>query len=210
MNKPTARRPRVILVLVALWVAAACAGPDGSATPVASGSSAQPTIVVSPSPNATASPAPTLRPTPRPTCPPIKFATFVASDRLTDAKVAPGTGGDLVGFVLDPSPGSPIRPRLTVSAVEPPFVADDSGLPLEIAGEHHVWLSFEGMVHVDDAGNIVYGGPRTQPGIGGPVQQVELTEAFESYVSFIVGYDGEGCVGLQVTPTLITVAIEAR
>lgn len=188
---------------------AACAAPvlPSPAEP----SSAAPESTA-PATDPTASPTASPTATPNPTCPPIDYAGFVASERLTNVSVAPGTAGDLVGFILVPSPGSPMRPRLTVSSVEPPFSeeADGTRSPLEIAGEHHIVLRFEGMLHVDDAGVLVYVGPRDQQGIGGPVRQILLTEDFESYVSFVVGYDGDGCVALSVQPTLITIAIAAR
>ncbi|MEK6720333.1 MAG: hypothetical protein AABZ33_06630 [Chloroflexota bacterium] len=188
-------------------VLAACAAP-ASPSPVEP-SDAAPESSAPAGADPTASPTASPTATPNPTCPPVDYAGFVASERLTNVSVAPGTAGDLVGFILVPSPGSPLRPRLTVSSVEPPFSEGASGLPLEVAGEHHILVRFEGMLHVDDAGVLVYVGPRDQPGIGGPVRQVLLTEAFESYVSFIVGYDGDGCVALSVQPTLITIAIAA-
>ncbi len=182
--------------------------PTNGSTPTAEPSPSEPGATQAPAPTPTS--APTPAPTPRPPCPPVTYAGFVASDRLSNAAVAPGTSGDLVGFVLDPNQGSPVRPRLTMQSVEPPFYEGASGLPLEIAGQHHVWLRFEGMLHIDDAGNLIYKGPRDQPGIGGPIRQVVLTEAYESYVSFIIGYDGPGCVAIAVQPSLVTIAIAAR
>ncbi len=114
--------------------------------------------------------------------------------------LVPGTAGDLVGFTLEPSPGSPVRPRLTVKSVAPPFTYGGSGLPLEVLGEHHVRLRFEGMSHVDAAGAVIYRGPQVLDGAGNPVRQIALEEAFEGYVVFIVGYDGDGCVDLRVQP----------
>lgn len=189
-------------------VLAACAAPASPSPVEPSNAASESTAPASADPTASPTASPTA--TPNPTCPPVDFAAFLASERLSDASVAPGTGGDLVGFVLVPSPGSPLRPRLTITSVEPPFSEHPRGLPLEVAGEHHILVRFEGMLHVDDAGVPVYVGPRDQQGIGGPVRQILLTEAFESYVSFIVGYDGDGCVALSVQPTLITIAIAAR
>ncbi len=218
---PRAGVPRGRIAAVAIaatLLVVACvsdAGPTAS-LPTTPGASASPPSgsapTAAPSPSAQPSPAATTVPTttPRPTCPPVAYAGFVASDRLSNAAVAPGSNGDLVGFVLDPNQGSPVRPRLTIEPTAPPFVEGASGLPLEIAGEHHVWLKFEGMLHVDDAANVVYEGPRDQPGIGGPVRQVVLIEAFEGYVQFIIGYDGPGCVAIAVRPDLVTVAIGAR
>lgn len=189
-------------------VLAACAAPASPSLVEPSNTAPESTAPASADPTASPTASPTA--TPNPTCPPVEFATFLASERLTNVSVAPGTAGDLVGFILVPSPGSPLRPRLTVSSVQPPFSDVVRGLPLQIAGEHHILVRFEGMLHVDDAEVLVYVGPRDQQGIGGPVRQILLTEAFESYVSFIVGYDGDGCVALSVQPTLITIAIAAR
>lgn len=200
-------RSAAIVVAVALAaVATGCAIPSPSNAPPTA--SAVATADASPTGAPSPSPAPT--PTPAPTCAKVDYVTFVASDRLTDIALARGSGGDLLGFTLDPSPGSIIRPQLRITAVEPPFTQGGSGLPFDVAGEHHLQVTFEGMAHVDPAGNIVYVGPNDLPGIGGPVAQVVLGEAFESYVTFIVGYDGDGCVALQVTPTRVTIAIEAR
>jgi len=212
MRDPARHRVLVAVALAALAAAltvAACAIPNESQTPTPP--DASPTA---PSATASATPEPTRTPPPTPTqapsCAPIDYATFVASDRLTNLALAPGSAGDLLGFTLAASPGSPVRPRLTVNAVEPPFTYGGSGLPFDVAGAHHIRVRFEGMTHVDEDFKVVYVGPNDLAGSGGPVAQVVLEEAFEGYVTFIVGYDGDGCVALQVTPSLVTIAIEAR
>lgn len=203
-------RPRILAIatLAIVSIVAACAAPTGTDAPPPTASPEPP----SPTPVATPQPTPTPTPTatPAPTCAPIDYAMFVASDRLTNIAIVPGSGGDLLGFTFAPSPGSPVRPHLSVAAVEPPFTYGGSGLPFDVAGSHHLRVKYEGMVHVDTNLDPVYVGPSDLAGIGGPIAQVVLEEAFEGYVTFIVGYDGDGCVALQVTPSLVTIAIEAR
>lgn len=208
MHHPAPHRLPAVAALAVALLAIGCAAPNGSAAPTIGQTPPAASATSGPTPEP--SPASTPTPTPETTCAPIDFATFVASERLTNIELAPGAGGDLLGFTLAPSPGSPMRPRLTVTSVEPPFSYGGSGLPFDIAGAHHLRVRFEGMLHVDDAGNVVYVGPNDLSGRGGPVAQVVLEEAYESYVSFVVGYDGNGCVALQVTPALVTIAIEAR
>lgn len=204
MRDPVPNRRLVVGALAGLLVLGGCSLPNGSDAPSPTASPPTPSATASPTP------APTASPSPAPTCAPVDYATFVASDRLTNLALAPGSAGDLLGFTLVASPSSPVRPQLTVKAVEPPFTYGGSGLPFDVAGAHHIRVKFEGMTHVDEDFNVVYVGPDDLAGSGGPVAQVVLEEAFEGYVTFIVGYDGEGCVALQVTPTLVTIAIEAR
>lgn len=205
MRDPAPHHVRVAGVIAGMLIMVGCAAPNGTDAPT-------PTGAPTPSATTTSTPAPTPppTPTPAPTCAPVDYATFVASDRLTNLALAPGAAGDLLGFTLVTSPGSPVRPHLTVILAEPPFTFGGSGLPFAVAGTHHIRVKFEGMTHVDESQNLVYVGPDDLVGSGGPIRQVVLEEAFESYVTFIVGYDGEGCVALQVTPTLVTIAIEAR
>ncbi len=171
MGRSSPRRATWPFALAALLALAACAAPVGTDRPPTASPPASPPSSPPSSPSAapaTSEPtrAPTPPPTATPTCPPVDFATFVASDRLSDMNLVPGTAGDLVGFTLEPSPGSPVRPRLTVKSVAPPFTYGGSGLPLEVLGEHHVRLRFEGMSHVDAAGAVIYRGPQvsTVPG----------------------------------------------
>jgi len=208
MGMPAPARVPDFATLVIALIVVACAAPSGTDAPPPTASPEPP----SPTPIATPQPTPTPTPTrtPTPTCAPIDYSTFVASDRLTNIALAPGSGSDLLGFTFAASPGSPVRPHLTVTAVEPPFMYGGSGLPFDVAGAHHIRVKYEGMSHVDASGNLVYVGPSDLAGIGGPIAQVVLEEAFEGYVTFIVGYDGDGCVALQVTPSLVTIAIEAR
>ena len=41
----------------------------------------------------------------------------------------------------------------SLEAAEPPFVEGASGLPIEVDGEHVVFVRFRGMTLDDDAGN---------------------------------------------------------
>ena len=66
-------------------------------------------------------------------------------------------------------------------------------------------LHLDGMLIADEAGNAVYQGETSVKPDLLALRQVEMTEAFEGVYNFVIGYDGNGCVGLvddEATRTL--------
>ena len=67
---------------------------------------------------------------------------------------------------------------------------------MSVIGPHYVELHFDGMAIMDDAGNPTYLGSKSlKPGLLAP-KDIEQTGAFEGVYNFVIGYDGNGCVGL--------------
>ena len=109
-----------------------------------------------------------------------------ASDRVTFTfgSIAPGPTGGMG--------------RLT--ATTPPFSQGGSGLPVDVLGAHHVELHLDGMLIVDEAGNDVFKGPASLKPSMIALKDVEETDGFEGVYNFVIGYDGNGCVGLTGDP----------
>jgi hypothetical protein len=128
-----------------------------------------------------------------------------------DVKVVAGATGDQVVFTLAASPqASPAKPAVAVAVVGPPFVADPSGLALQVPGDLFVRVRFEGMALFDAAGVGYYSGSTNivepGPGLRGVVRQ----SANEGVTAWILGYDAGGCATVSADASTITVTIAHR
>lgn len=122
---------------------------------------------------------------------------LLRSNTLIDMTVDSDGASDRVTFVFGPIEPGPTggTGRLTVATA--PFSQGGSGLPVEVLGAHHVQLHLDGMLIVDGAGNALYAGPTSlKPGMIA-LKAVEETDGFEGVYNFVIGYDGNGCVGLS-------------
>jgi hypothetical protein len=180
-------RSRRLVVLVALLVVVGLAGcaTAGSQLP--------------------STPASTATPAVDGACPLVEQSGILRSNTLSGMEVSTSGLADRIVFQLgDPAPG-PLGGRGRLRAVTPPFFQGASGLPVEVEGTWFVELHLDGMLIADEAGNAVFRGETSvQPNLLA-VKQVEMTEAFEGVYNFVIGYDGDGCVGLvddEATRTL--------
>ena len=71
---------------------------------------------------------------------------------------------------------------------------------MDVLGAHHVELHLDGMLIVDEAGNDVFKGPTSLKPSMIVLKDVEETDGFEGVYNFVIGYDGNGCVGLTGDP----------
>jgi hypothetical protein len=144
-------------------------------------------------------------------CPAIDFSSELASRSLTGvAASSGGPAGSVVFTFGPPDPAWPAGPpTVSIAVAEPPFTQDPSGLPLDVPGDARVRVRFANMKLVDDAGVPMYGGPASFAPGGGPIRTVAEEGAFEGIINWLIGYDGDGCVSVDVTPDRLTVAIGA-
>lgn len=140
-------------------------------------------------------------------CPVVERTGDLRSNTLVDMTVSVDGLVDRITFQLGEVAPGPIGSTGRLRAVEPPFAQGGSGLPVEVAGSHFVELHLDGMLLADEAGNAVYRGETSvRPNLSA-VRQIEMTEAFEGVYNFVIGFDGDGCVGLVDDPVARTLTI---
>ena len=145
------------------------------------------------------SPAPTATDGSSPTdggCVVAPQSGLLRSNTLIDLVVDSDGASDRVTFMFGPVAPGPTGGTGRLTAATPPFSQGGSGLPIEVLGTHHAVLHLDGMLVVDEAGNDVFKGPTSlKPGMIA-LKDVEETDGFEGVYNFVIGYDGNGCVGL--------------
>lgn len=115
---------------------------------------------------------------------------------LLDMTADSDGASDRVTFTFGPIAPGPTGGMGRLTAATPPFSQGGSGLPVEVLGTHHVMLHLDGMLIVDANGKEVYAGPTSlKPGMIA-LKAIEETDGFEGVYNFVIGYDGNGCVGL--------------
>ncbi len=120
------------------------------------------------------------------------------SNTLVDMDVRSDGVSDFVVFTLGEEAANPIgNGNGRLKAAQPPFAQGGSGLPVEIEGGHFVEVHFDGMLIADEVGGALYQGETSLKPDMVALKQVEMTEAFEGVYNLVIGYDGDGCVGLS-------------
>ena len=121
---------------------------------------------------------------------------LLRSNTLIDLVVDSDGASDRITLMFGPVAPGPTGGTGRLTTATPPFSQGGSGLPVEVLGTHHVQLHLDGMLIVDLAGNDVFKGPTSvKPGMIA-LKDVEETDGFEGVYNFVIGYDGNGCVGL--------------
>jgi hypothetical protein len=180
-----------ILVAVALAAGIAC-GDDGDETGTATPSPTQSEAAGTPTlgPTETAGPTPTATEQPfagarepvegaDPQVPPVAVQTDVRHGAHSDY--------DRVVFdFLDNHPG------YLIEYVDPPILADGSGLEVEIEGEAFLQVRFSTAQAHDEAGNLTIDEDKLEimPGLTS-ILEIERTGDFEGYVTWVLGLPEE-------------------
>jgi hypothetical protein len=180
---------------------AACAG--GSIGPSAAASDsampATPTAAQSAVESAasTATPAPVDSPAPEPTdslgafsCnQPASGVGSVSRAQITDVRVGTHDGYDRIVFEFDDG-----IPAYTVEPATPPFTADASGLPIDVAGSAFLHISLNGGTRVGPDGTLTYSGATSfEPGFDELAQLIEGGD-FEAVSTWYAGLATEPCI----------------
>jgi len=214
----------VATVAIAATVIAGCSAPPAPSPPPDAIETASP--VASPSPVTGPSATPTASPSVDPSASPDPSASGSAvssepcpvdtqngrlpSDRLVDVQVSSTDSADVVTFVFgEPSSLAPPQGASDglLEAAQPPYAEGASGQPIDVDGEHVVFVRFQGMTLYDDAGTATYDGPRRVPAGGTALRTVVNSEGFEGVSGWYIGYDGPGCVTLASDARSVSVVI---
>jgi hypothetical protein len=135
----------------------------------------------------------------------VTIAATTNRAQVTDVRVGTHDGYDRVTFEFAAG-----IPQTVVEGVLPPFYADPSGLPLEVAGTAFLKVTMNGASKVTPDGAVTYSGPTDfEPGFDQLVQLVEGGD-FEAISSWFLGLDGGGCyrVFTLTSPSRLVIDIE--
>jgi hypothetical protein len=176
------------------------------------------TSAASPSPLQTASPSatpglPTATAAPTETAVPSGACQFTEqpvvppSNTLVGLAIASDGTADRLTFTFGEQAANPTETSGRLRPAMPPFAHAGSGLPVEVLGARFVELHLDGMLIADEAGNGIYRGPASLKPALAALKDVEQTDGFEGVYNFVIGYDGNGCVGLQVNVTARTLLV---
>lgn len=130
---------------------------------------------------------------------------------MVDVVIGSVGAQDLVTFEFgDPSlpepPQGPSEGELNVAT--PPFTHASSGLPIEVDGERVLEVRFTGMSLSNDVGQPTYDGELDFRPALPALRTVVSNDLSEGHVSWLIGYDGEGCVKLSSDARSVTIAID--
>jgi hypothetical protein len=154
-------------------------------------------VTPSPSPSPSPStPAATITPPASGGCPVAEQTGILRSNTLIGLVIGSSALADRIVFQLGDAAPEPTGGTGRLKAVEPPFAEGASGLPVEVEGTWFVEFHLDGMLIADEAGDPVYRGETSVKPDLLALKHVEMTEAFEGVYNFVIGYDGNGCVGL--------------
>lgn len=197
------RYRRSLTILAAVLLVGACS-PAGTPSPSGPASSPSPgSSLSSPSPSASAQPSGAAA-TP---CEIVVDEGPLRSRKLTNVSVVSGSSGDFVLFRFGPdAPTGTNQPVGRLEPASPPFTMDPSGLPLEVPGSRWARVRFEGLILYDEKGTPTFtGSDRLDPAGGAAVRAVVREGEFEGVSSWLIGFDGAGCVTVGIGDATTTV-----
>lgn len=202
--------PRWAAFLLIAVVIAAC----GSSTTTSAPPTATSAATAAPTADASATVAPASGdPTTAPATPcTTTFPTGrLPSDRMVDVVIGSAGSKDVVTFVfgalsLPEPPQGPSDGELNVAT--PPFTHASSGLPIDVDGERVLEVRFTGMSLSNDLGQPTYDGDLDFRPALPALRTVVNFDMSEGHVSWLIGYDGQGCVALSSDARSVTIAID--
>jgi hypothetical protein len=211
-HQPVSLRIGSALMIGASILLGACAGPSGSPSPsvVASATrsaGASPSTTGSPSASASASvvPEPSGNLGPFGCTLPLSDPGTAARAQITGVRVGTHTDYDRIAFEFDAG-----IPRYQIETATPPFYADPSGLPLQIAGSAFWKITLIGGTSVKPDGGSSYAGPTNfVPNFNALVQLSEGGD-FEALSTWYVGLTDTSCVRVLTLSDPARLVIDIR
>lgn len=196
-RSPFSRRSAGVPVLIIGIVLAGCTsvgaspslGPSASAIASASaGESASASEAASTAPSFVATAAPSESLIPFACLPSVSIPATTGRAQITDVRVGTHAGYDRVTFEFAAG-----IPQTTIEGALPPFFADPSDLPLDVAGTAFLKVTMNGGTKVTPEGGITYTGPTNfEPAFDRLVQLREGGD-FEALSTWYLGLDGGSC-----------------
>lgn len=197
-------RPRVAALLFVAILVAACGSSTTSGPPPTSTAAA----TVGPSSDATTAPVASDAAT---SCATAFPTGRLPSDRMIDVVVGSAGTQDLVTFVFGDTslPGPPQGPSEgELTAATPPFTHASSGLPIDVDGERVVQFRFTGMSLSNDVGQLTYDGDLDFRPALPALRTIANVDMAEGQLSWLIGYEGAGCVSVSSDARSVTIAID--
>jgi len=191
---------RTIPLVIATAILAACSSPTATAPASSQGvASANPSVDGSSSAPSASSRGVTAEPIPSEelgsfSCelPFVEQAT-VPKANITDVRVGSHEGFDRVVFEFTDG-----LPEMTLDRAEGPFLADGSGMPIDVEGESFLRLTMRGGTKQMDDGTSSYDGSTNfDPGFPMLVDLVEGGD-FEAQSTWYLGLASEACVRVEL------------
>lgn len=219
-SQPSRHAASALALIISIALAGcATASPSPSLGPSASaGSSATSSASIGPSAPASASSEPSGTASATVTAAPsedglppfacsasVSIPATTARAQITDVRVGTHAGYDRVTFEF----ASGI-PQTTIDAVLPPFYADASGLPLDVAGTAFLRVTMNGGTKVTADGGITYSGPTDFERDFDQLVQLLEGGDFEALSTWYLGLDPGGCIRVLTlaSPSRLVIDIE--
>jgi hypothetical protein len=83
-----------------------------------------------------------------------------------------------------------------------------SGASVTVKGKHFVEVRFTGMYLFDSYGSDAFQGSLDRHPKGRALRDVVSIDSFEGHLTWIMGYNGDGCVTLRSSAATHTVTID--
>lgn len=112
-------------------------------------------------------------------------------DDLAAANDGGATGR--ITFAFRPAGASAALPEIEVAPATPPFLADPSGMPLEVPGSGFVVVTLHGGTALDADYEPTFEGPFDVDLEGGPIVALRRAGDFEGVSTWVVGLTGSPC-----------------
>ena len=132
----------------------------------------------------------------------------LTSNQLISVDVAGGPTSDRVTFTFGPPAPEPTTPRGHLREVTPPIREGASGNEIKVDGQRFVEVKFDGLYLFDAAGNPAFKGSQDLHPNQAAIRQVVATEEFEGVFTWVVGFNGPGCVTLGGDSAARTVTLD--
>ena len=175
---------RLAVAAILAVVVAGCSSNPSPSTPTGAPT---PTLITSGTPLATGADT---------GCVVVPQTGVLRSNTLIDLTVDSDGVSDRLTFTFGPVAAGPTGGMGRLSGAVPPFTAAGSGLPVDVLGTHFVELHLDGMLIFDEAGDPFFKGATSLKPDMLALKDIEETDGFEGVYNFVIGYDGNGCVGL--------------
>ncbi len=138
---------------------------------------------------------------------PVQVTSFTPpSDRLIDVETSRTSGADIIMFGFGPVSGEPLVPQGSLASTKPPFTLNNNEV-VHVLGSRFLRIRFEGLLLFDANGNDTLPGPRDLKPRLPALKELRTIDESEGVMVWIAGYEGGGCVSVDVSEKGGTVAI---